>query len=535
MSVLFLPADFLAAVSEALPFPSVIHWARVSRAQRALYLGDECSVFPLGGLQFSRLTGRVQRNPTESAAVEWSSCISPDSLRTVDIDSVGDEPCPQSATMLFSKLVEQAARFPNLVEVTFMKSRSEEARQRARMKVPPPSPSLVAQLLHKAPNLECMHLWDIDRFCFVEGRDRWSDRDTQVFVNMLQSFGIRHEHLKQAQNAFPSFDTRVNMFANIAVDLRDDDDYLENPSFVIREYIRWKAQFFKSFPRLDPSLNHHLYVVSAQWLAIFRDHLVNEPPLCFDHLSIDLHRGDSLASGKALADILTTCCPRKIELRCDDQCEFQTLVALSRCRRTFESVEKLEFGMCLTHKEDWSNCAEAFARVLSRFTQLKELDLCTGAPCLTIGSGWNSTDTQIFCDKLPILASLERFSLTGDTGFSSAHDGVALAKVLLAKLPNVQRFRATLNDSAALLGFRLQLDNAVLRGDVLPSTLKGRFSICLHSWSQKCHDSKYDEESRLLDKIVMQTMKRRRGKRHKSGTKSSGTLLTRSAPSKHKK
>lgn len=513
-----LPVDFLAAVSEALPSPSVIHWARVSRGQRALYIGDQTSFFPFGGLQFSRLTGKVQRNPTDSAAEEWASCMCPDSLRIIDIDSIGDEPCGESATMLFSKLVERAVSLPRLVEVTFMKNRSGDTRHESTKRLAPPSPSLVLQLLQKAPNLERMQLWDIGRFCHVAGHPGWSDEDTGKFVHALHSLGIRHESLQDAQSAFPHFHSYLNIFADVP-EIRE-----ELPNRGISELIMWKAQYFISFPRFD----HYLNIDSYYWLVALKGHLANQHPLRFGKLRIDIRKGDSLASGKALADILTICSPRELELECSAECEFQSLAAMSKCRRTFDSVEKIDFSNYFIRKDDWSGCALSLASILSRFTHLKDLSICTGGACLCVPTGWKSIDFQTLCDRLPVLAGLENFSLTGEACGSSAHDGAAFAKVLLTKLPNVRRFEVSAMDCAALLGFRLQLENALLRGNTLPSTLKTRWSVRLSRWgSIRC--SKYDEEDRLLDQVLTRALRQKRTKTRSANATGSRTLSIKKA------
>eukprot|EP00927_Polykrikos_kofoidii_P016994 TRINITY_DN17718_c0_g1_i7.p1 TRINITY_DN17718_c0_g1~~TRINITY_DN17718_c0_g1_i7.p1 ORF type:complete len:525 (+),score=79.07 TRINITY_DN17718_c0_g1_i7:1301-2875(+) len=517
-----LPVDFLAAVSESLPFLSVIHWARVSRAQRTLYVGDKRSIFPLGGLQFSRLTGKVQRNPTEVAAVEWASCICPDSLRMIDIDSVGDEPCPASATMLFSKIVEQASLLPCLVEVTFMKERSSNVMCDSCRELSPPSPSLVIQLLQKAPKLKHLQLWKTD--CW-NGKG-WSDEETEGFVDALQSLGIRHEALTAAWSSFPTFQSRLHMFSDYV------DEYVQDVNPVIRRFIRWQAQYFKSFPRFT----HHLSVYCTPWLVDFHDNMKKETPLDLGQLDIDIRHGDLFASGKALADILTKCRPRELKLTANsDAREFQILMGLARCRRTFESVAKIDFSVFFASSDNWQSRAAAMTRVLVKFPCLQELVICTGF----VVAGWKSSDTQTFFKSLPVLPSLKHFSFTGETCSSSAHDGVAFANAILTKLPNLHRFHATASDSSVVLGFRLGLENAILRGNALPWTLNSRWSIRLESWSYDRNDSNYEREALLLDRLLRtcftQAAKKRNAKIVKTMVKKRAMLLTRKTPPKRRK
>merc|ERR1712107_576481 len=130
----------------------------------------------------------------------------------------------------------------------------------------------------------------------------------------------------------------------------------------------------------------------------------------FGKLDIDISRGDCLSAGKALADFLTKCHPRELKLSSrSDAYDFESLLGLARCRRTYESVVKLDFSTFFTSSDDWQPRAEAMARVLPKFPCLKELAVSTGFSA----ARWNSAATQTFLKWFPVLPNLESFSFIG--------------------------------------------------------------------------------------------------------------------------
>merc|ERR1712014_174511 len=101
----------------------------------------------------------------------------------------------------------------------------------------------------------------------------------------------------------------------------------------------------------------------------------------------------------------------------------------------------------------------------------------------------------------------------------------------------LQRFKATASDSSVLLGFRLELENAILRGKALPCTLNSMWGIRMESWS--CRDSNYESENGFLDRLLRthltQATKRRKANTIKTTVKKRAALLTRKIPQKRKK